>query len=156
MKFVFLTASTAKEEWHSLAKETYYKKISKFIPIEFAKIEIQKSSRDQANEKKKIESELISKFLKPHDFIVLFDETGKSLSSEKFTDMNKKILMSGKKRAIFIIGGAYGVSDDIKKLATEKVSLAPFVLNHLVAEIVALEQVYRSFTIIKNLPYHNK
>jgi 23S rRNA (pseudouridine1915-N3)-methyltransferase len=56
---------------------------------------------------------------------------------------------------IFLIGGAFGVSEEVRSRAQLKVSFSAMVFNHLVAELVALEQIYRAFTIIKNLPYHN-
>ncbi len=56
---------------------------------------------------------------------------------------------------IFIIGGAYGVNEEVKKRADLKVSLSAMTMNHIMAQAVSLEQIYRAFTIIKNLPYHN-
>ena len=77
------------------------------------------------------------------------------MDSIKFSEHLNRILGSGKKQVYFLIGGPYGVSDEIKKRASLKVNLSPFTLNHLVAQVVLLEQIYRGFMILKNLPYHN-
>ena len=75
--------------------------------------------------------------------------------SYKNSEQLEKATTSGKKRIVFIIGGAFGVSDEIKKQAHLKVGLSAMVMNHLVAETVALEQIYRSLTILNRIPYHN-
>ena len=111
----------------------------------------------KAEAKKKIESEMFFKFIKPEDLVVLLDEKGKSFSSLQFAQwMEKEGLSQSYKRIIFIIGGAFGVSDEIKKRARMTLQMGPWTLNHLVAQTVLLEQIYRAFTIIKGLPYHNQ
>ena len=62
---------------------------------------------------------------------------------------------SSKKEIVFLIGGAYGFSDNILKRANEKVSLSKMTFSHQMVRIIFLEQLYRSLTIIKNEPYHN-
>lgn len=155
MKFVFLKISTAKEKWSELVLENYTEKISHFVQFESISLDSNKKSRDQYDKKIQQEAEDILKVLKPDDYLVLFDENGKDFNSLQFSKEIEKLLGSGKKRVIFLIGGAFGVSDQVKERAQLKIKLAPFVLNHHVAQAVALEQIYRAFTIIKKLPYHN-
>lgn len=155
MQFVLVHFSTAKEPWNEMAVELYTKKIKHFVDFEVHQIKPSKNNRSQSKEKLKEEAEKLLKFLKPGDEIILFDEKGKSLSSEKFSSFLDQLSMSGKKRIIFVVGGAFGVSDQIKEIAQQKINLSPFVLNHLVAMTVVLEQIYRAFTIKTGLPYHN-
>ena len=63
---------------------------------------------------------------------------------------------SGKKRGVLIVGGAFGVSEEIKKKSIKMVCLSDMTMNHLVAEIMLLEQMYRALTIINRIPYHNQ
>lgn len=155
MKFILYNLATAKEEWAHEVCELYKKKISFFFPFEIQSLKAKKSSRDSADYKRDEESELILKNLSSDDFVVLFDERGLSLDSLQFSKKIENILGSSKKRAIFVIGGAFGVNDQIRKRADLKVSLSPMVMNHLMAQAVSLEQIYRALTIIKNIPYHN-
>ena len=91
-----------------------------------------------------------------HDsHIILLDENGKELSSLFFSKFIQHHLNSSKKEIIFIIGGAYGFSDKLLKRANEKISLSKMTFSHQMVRIIFLEQLYRSFTILKNEPYHN-
>jgi 23S rRNA (pseudouridine1915-N3)-methyltransferase len=155
MKAVLFDFKTAKEEWFDSAVATYTKKISPFMGFEVVHLKSSKSDRDDALAKKKQESEDLLKKITNDDFVILFDEHGKDLDSLQFAKQIEAAQMSAKKRLVFIIGGAFGVSDEVKSRAQVKVSLSKMVMNHLVAETVALEQIYRAFTIIKRIPYHN-
>jgi 23S rRNA (pseudouridine1915-N3)-methyltransferase len=155
MKFVLYNLATAKEAWADEAARLYTQKISHFNPFEIQTLKPKKSSRDEAAVKKKEESEMILSSLSGDDFVILFDERGKSFNSIEFSKKIESVLSSSKKRAVFIIGGAYGVSDEVRQRAQLVVTLSPMVMNHLLAQTVALEQIYRAFTIIRNLPYHN-
>lgn len=155
MKFVLYNLATAKESWSDEVCEIYKKKISHFIPFEIITLKAKKSARDDSEFKKNEESEILLKNIGADDFVVLFDERGLSLDSLKFSKKIENILASSKKRAVFIIGGAYGVNENVRARSNLQVSLSPLVLNHLMAQAVSLEQTYRAFTIIKKMPYHN-
>lgn len=155
MKFIFLHISTAREKWSDLAIDLYSEKISHFTSFEVHGLKPKKYSRDNHLAKRDDDTKIIMDFLKDDDFVVLFDEKGKALDSFAWAKAVESVLQSGKKRCIWIIGGAYGVGEDLQKRANLKLNLGPFVMNHLVAQTVAAEQIYRAFTIIKGLPYHN-
>ena len=156
MKFVLLHLSTAQEDWCDEAVAFYTKKLKHFVDFEVVALKPKKASRGAQATKKTEEAETLLAYLKDGDLLVLFDERGKNLTSEKFSDQVRQLHDSGKRRVIFLIGGAYGVEDSVKKRAQVLVALAPFVMNHLIAKVVALEQIYRAFTIMKGLPYHNR
>lgn len=155
MKLVLLTVATAKEPWSEDAARLYAQKICHFNSFEILNLKPKKSSREEAQGKKKAESELILSSVTKDDFVIVFDERGRSLNSLEFSKKIESTLSSSKKRVVFIIGGAYGVSEEVRSRAQELISLSPMVMNHLLAQTVALEQIYRAFTIIRGLPYHN-
>ncbi len=155
MKFVLLHASTAKEEWSQSATELYLKKLQHFVHFEIQSIKPKKLSRVDKESKRQSESDAFLQLLNQDDFVVLFDEKGLSLNSIEFSKKINQIMNSGKKRAVFIIGGAYGVSEEIKNKAHLNFSFSQLTFNHLLAMTLALEQIYRGFTIIRNIPYHN-
>lgn len=155
MKIVLAHLSTAKEEWADLAAHVYLKKISGFIPITEEALKPRKTARSESEVKKTAESQQLLDFCKPDDLVWLFDERGETLDSRAFAKKLERGLGSSKKRLVVIIGGAYGVTDEVRKRADTVLSLSPMVMNHLLAKTVALEQIYRGLTILKNIPYHN-
>jgi len=93
--------------------------------------------------------------LEDKDYLVLLDERGKEFSSEKFAGLIGSLLNSGKKKAVFVIGGAYGFDDALRQRANSMVSLSKMTFSHQVVRLLFLEQLYRAFTIMKNEPYHH-
>ena len=155
MKHVVLDFKTSKHEWFEEFESTYAEKINHFCEFEVIHLKTISVDRDQSEEKIQFESKVLLKKLTSDDFIILCDERGKKFDSLQFADQHLKAQQSGKKRIIFIIGGAFGVSAEIRAQAQMTISLSTMVMNHLVAESVLLEQIYRSFTIQKRIPYHN-
>src|SRR4051812_3524683 len=115
MQVVLLCITSDHPDWAIEAQETYVKKIKPFTPFEIKELKPKKHGRDQAEFKKKAESEILLEHLKDHDFVVLLDEKGKDLDSIEFSKRLSRWQMSGKKRLVFVIGGAYGVDEEIKK-----------------------------------------
>lgn len=157
MKIVVYSIVSSKESWFEEAQALYLKKMQHFIDFEIVPLKASKIERLQSEQKKKSESELILKQLRSDDFVVLMDERGKSFNSIDFAKWLEKeaLVSSGSKRFVFIIGGAFGVSEELASKAKLKLQMGPWTLNHFVAQIVLLEQLYRAFTIIKGIPYHN-
>lgn len=89
------------------------------------------------------------------DRIFLFDEGGKHYNSRDFAAFTQKQMNSGVKSINFLIGGAYGFSDDVKSVAQGKVSLSPMTFSHQLVRLIIAEQLYRAHTIIKGEPYHH-
>lgn len=146
---------TAKEEWFQIAELLYLKKVKPYAEFQIFHLKTDKSDRSEKDLKKKFEAEQLINKLSKDDYIILFDEAGKKMDSMAFSELIRTVNISGKKRGVFIIGGAYGVADEIKKRADKTISLSDMTMNHLVAEIVLLEQFYRAHTILNRIPYHN-
>lgn len=155
MQILLLTVLSDRPDWLVQIQQAYQKKIRAFCSFEIKEIKPKKHGRDQSDVKKKAESELILQALKESDFIVLLDEKGQDLDSIAFSKKMARWQVCGKKRIVFLIGGAYGVTDEVKKISTDKIRVSSLTLNHLVVQAVLLEQIYRSHTILKGLPYHN-
>ncbi|MFZ3230164.1 MAG: 23S rRNA (pseudouridine(1915)-N(3))-methyltransferase RlmH [Pseudobdellovibrio sp.] len=155
MKWVLFDFKSAQEKWFQEVEETYLKKINHYSKFEVVHLKTNKSDREQSSLKIKFEEDVLLQKINQDDFTILFDEKGQKLDSIQFSKLINKIQDSGKRRGVFILGGAYGVSENIKKSASIVLNLSEFTMNHLVAETVVLEQVYRAFTIINRIPYHN-
>lgn len=156
MKIVLLSISSKKEAWLEEAKVIYTDKITKMNPFQVEELKPVKMERDDSKKKRKLECQNILAFLKPDDWVVLFDEKGQNLNSLAFAKFVEQSLGSSKKRMVFIIGGAFGVDEAIKQRANKILAISSFTLNHRVAFLVTLEQIYRAFAINKGLPYHNE
>lgn len=154
MKLVTIKSSSSK--WLEIASSEYTEKINFFQKFEFIQLPSAKKSRADQKLKIKDESELVLKSLKPHDYLILFDQVGEKLTSSEVAKKVAKHQLHGTKGITFLIGGAYGVDENVKKRANEIWSMSDFVLNHHVASLVALEQIYRIFMILNNKPYHNE
>lgn len=81
---------------------------------------------------------------------VLLDERGKEYTSKGFAKF-----LENKGNIDFVMGGAYGVSDEIRVLASDAIALSKMTLTHEMARLVFLEQLYRAMTIIKGMEYHH-
>ena len=102
-------------------------------------------------EKQKInEGELLSKAILPGSFVLVLDENGSQFTSQEFSLKINKIIQP----ICFIIGGAYGLSDEIKKRADLLLSLSSMTMPHIFARIILVEQLYRAYSISQNHPYH--
>ena len=155
MKIIFLSVQPGKSDWLGPALDEYVEKIGRFFKTEVVFVRASKRARGDALAKKREESEALLEQLQPDDFVVLCDERGKTLSSRQLASQLEAWLRSGKKRLVFVVGGAYGLSEELLSRGHVKLSLSALTMNHLVAHVVLFEQVYRANTLLKNLPYHN-
>lgn len=108
------------------------------------------------DEIKKKEGILLLNEIQSSDYVVLLDVKGKHYSSVTFADFINKRMVSGVKRVCFVIGGAYGFSDEVYARAQEKISLSSMTFSHQMVRLIFLEQLYRAFTILRNEPYHHE
>lgn len=156
MKWALYDFKTAKEPWFDEAKQIYQKKIKAYATLDVVHLKTLKADREDAELKKNFEAKVLLEKLSTDDFIILLDEKGKKQDSIEFSKLINSVQESGKKRGVFIIGGAFGVSEDIKKRSQKSICLSDMTMNHLVAEVMLLEQFYRALTIINRIPYHNQ
>jgi 23S rRNA (pseudouridine1915-N3)-methyltransferase len=101
------------------------------------------------------EAEMIMDWLEKDDYLVLLDEKGKSLSSEGLATFLQKRANESTKRIVFLIGGAYGVDEVVKKRANFCWSLSTLVFPHQLVRLILAEQLYRAATIVRNEKYHH-
>lgn len=104
--------------------------------------------------RKEKETQDLLKWITPKDVIVVCDERGKNLTSEKLSQKLDGWMGQGQ-RLVFVIGGAYGMTDEILSKAQFVLKLSEMTLPHELARVVLLEQVYRAFTILRGEKYHH-
>ena len=139
------------------ALEQYIKKIRFYIPYETIAIPYLKNIKSISfEEQKKKEGEVMLKKIEQGDFVILLDEHGKEFTSMGLSEFIQQKNNSGIKNLVFIIGGAYGFSDELQKRKNYALSLSKMTFPHIMTRLIFAEQLYRAFTILKNEPYHHE
>ena len=139
------------------AIDIYSDRLKHYIPVELIIIPEQKIWKKLSPDlRKKAEGEAIIAQLSAGDRAVLLDEKGKQYASEDFAEYLQKEMGTGAKRLVFIIGGAFGFSQEVYARVPAKISLSKMTFSHQMIRTLLLEQIYRGMTILRNEPYHNR
>ena len=138
--------------------EIYRKRMSKYIQFEIIYLrDIKKTKSLSVKETKLKEGALILDKLKKEEINILLDEGGKQHSSVEFARYLQNILVNSSKNINFVIGGAYGFSDDVYSFVNNKsISLSKMTFSHQIIRVIFMEQLYRAMSIINNEPYHHQ
>jgi 23S rRNA (pseudouridine1915-N3)-methyltransferase len=94
--------------------------------------------------------------LQKDDFLVALDEHGKQFSSVALADFIEKQTTASTKNLVFLIGGAFGLDEEVLKRANFKWSLSQLTFPHQLVRLILAEQIYRACSIIRNEKYHHK
>ena len=140
-----------KEKYLSDAIEEYKKRLSKYTKLEIIEVtDIDNPSKDIVLLKEK---ELIEKHIDTRDYVITLEIEGNMLSSE---ELAKKIdnIFNTNSTITFIIGGSYGLHNDIKNRSNYKLSFSKLTFPHQLFRVNLLEQIYRTFKINNNETYH--
>ena len=156
MKIQFWSVGKSHEPYVKDGIEMFTKRISNYFSVEWIIIAPPKNagSMDEKELKKKEGEQIISQ-LKKDDHLILLDETGKIIGSEDLANLIQARANESIKNIIFLIGGAYGVSEEVMKRSNYKWSLSKLVFPHQLVRLILAEQVYRACTIIRNEKYHH-
>jgi 23S rRNA (pseudouridine1915-N3)-methyltransferase len=156
MKFQFWSVGKNHEPYVKEGIELFTKRISNYYPVEWNIIPMPKNaaSLSQTDLKRK-EGEIITGLLQKDDYLVLLEETGKMPGSEDLANFIQQRANESTKNMVFLIGGAYGVSADVKQRANYTWSLSKLVFPHQLVRLILAEQVYRACSINRNEKYHH-
>lgn len=117
-------------------------------------IQIDSKIVGSTDEIKQKEGELILKNLPENSKVILLDEKGENLTSREFAAKIAKFQNNSQSNLSFIIGGANGISDQIKKIANLSIAFGKMTFPHMMVRSMLIEQIYRANLIINNHPYH--
>jgi len=157
MKITFLTVGKTTFPFVKEGCDIFIKRIRHYTTFEYIEIpELKNTSSLSKEQIKDKEAELILKYVKNTDKVVLLDERGKNFTSIEWSKELEKEIVSGTRSLIFIVGGAYGFSKTIYERANGKLSLSSMTFSHQIIRLFFIEQLYRAFTIMKGEPYHNE
>ncbi|MCB0356300.1 MAG: 23S rRNA (pseudouridine(1915)-N(3))-methyltransferase RlmH [Bdellovibrionales bacterium] len=156
MKAKLFWFPSTRESWLEQFIAIFDKKINFYLSFEIEALKVKKLGRESAEYKVQHEEKLLLSKINSSDFVILFDEKSATVkNSYDFSNKLVKALESSKQRVVFVIGGAFGLGEEVKKRANLRISLSNLTLSHQVATVIVLEQIFRALTIWKNHPYHN-
>ncbi|MBK8496125.1 MAG: 23S rRNA (pseudouridine(1915)-N(3))-methyltransferase RlmH [Chitinophagaceae bacterium] len=156
MKLQFWAIGKNHEPYVKDGVELFTKRISNYYPVEWNILPTPKNAAMLSEmDLKKKEGEMITGFLQKEDYLVLLDEHGKQVGSDGLAALIQQRANESVKTVVFLIGGAYGVSDAVKKRANYQWSLSKLVFPHQLVRLILAEQVYRACSINRNEKYHH-
>lgn len=135
----------------------YAKRISKYLSFQLKEFPNLKARKNLTPEQIMLEeANMISKQVKPSDYVILLDEKGRRLNSKKFASFIESQQLQRTSRLIFLIGGAYGFDPKLSNRSNFQLSLSDMTFSHQLIKLFFMEQLYRAMTILNNHPYHNE
>ncbi len=156
MKITLLVVGKATDERLTSLIDDYKQRLSHYVPFEFAVLPDLKNAKSLTIDQiKSAEGELILRALTPGMDVILLDEHGREYRSVEFADFLQKKMSSGKDLTL-VIGGPYGFSKEVYQRANGKLSMSQMTFSHQMIRIMAIEQIYRAMTILRNEPYHHE
>ena len=136
----------------------FSKRLSRYAKLNIVEIADEKapenlSQKDMEKVMEKEGDKIISK-IPQNSFIVSLVIEGKHISSEALSQKMEDIMVGGINDISFIIGGSLGLSNKVKQMSDFKLSFSKMTFPHQIMRLILLEQIYRSFRIMRNEPYH--
>ena len=158
MKITILTVGKIKEKYLKDAINEYSKRLSKYCKLEIIEVADEKTP-DNASEVveegiRNKEGERLLKYIKDDAFVITLEINGKLLTSEELSDKINKLGIGGTSHIIFVIGWSIGLGKEVLKRSNFALSFSKMTFPHQLMRVILLEQVYRSYRIINNEPYH--
>lgn len=157
MKIRIYAIGKIKEQYLKDGINEYIKRISPYSNIEIIEVadfKVKDNPNDADIKKAKDEEgERVLKLVK-NDYLIGLDMNKKEFISEEFAKYIEQKMVEGGSSISFVIGGSYGLSDDLKKRCNSSISLSKMTFLHQMARLILLEQIYRSFKILNNETYH--
>lgn len=158
MQIVLICVGKLKEKYWREALAEYTKRLSGYATFSVVEVPDEAApdnlSPSQQETLVKLEAERIQKHLRDRDGVVALDISGKQLSSEAWSAKFSELEQLAFGRIVFVVGGSYGLSQDILRRAVFRWSFGPITLPHQLARIVLAEQLYRGMRIARREPYH--
>ena len=158
MKITIITVGKIKEKYLKDAIAEYSKRLTKYCKLDSVEVADEKTP-DNASEVveeaiRDKEAERIMKYIKDDMYVVTLEIGGKMLSSEELAHTIEKLGVQGKSDVAFVIGGSIGLGREVLKRSNYALSFSKMTFPHQLMRVILLEQIYRSYRIIKGEPYH--
>lgn len=158
MEIKIITVGKLKEKYLKLGIEEYTKRLKKYTKVTLIEVPDEKApetlSEKEMEQVKEKEGERILAHIQDKDYVFALAILGKNYDSVGFAKQIQQLQVHGKSTLTFVIGGSLGLSDSVMKRANEAISFGAFTYPHQLMKLILVEQIYRSFRINNNEPYH--
>jgi len=155
MKIKLLIIGKTDEGYLQEGISKYIGRLKHYCQLEVIELkDVKVGKKTNVDLQKEEEGKLLLDRIKPNDFVLLLDENGKSFNSVELSSYLQKLMNSGND-IVFIIGGPFGFSKRIYERANGKLALSKLTFSHQMVRLFFVEQLYRSFTILKGEKYHH-
>ena len=158
MRITLITVGKLKEKYFTDAIKEYSKRLSRYCKLEIIELTDEKTP-DRASEAEELqikakEGERILKTIKDGSYVVARAIEGKKMTAEKLAEFIGNLGVRGISDIVFIIGGSLGLDERVLNRADYLLSFSDMTFPHQLMRVILLEQIYRSFRILQNEPYH--
>ena len=158
MKITILCVRKVKEKFYQDAIKEFQKRMSRYCKLDIVEVADEKTQEQSSDLEIQIikdkEGERLLKHIKEDAYIICLAIDGKQLDSVELSEKMNQLFVTGNSHICFVIGGSLGISDNVLKRANYKLSFSKMTFPHQLMRVILLEQIYRSFRIMNNEPYH--
>lgn len=156
MKLLLLKVGKTDDPSLQALLDDFSRRVSRYVPFEMEAIpDIRARGKTPPEVIRQQEGAEVLRRLQSTDIVWLLDEKGREYTSRGFAAQLQKCMNAGPKRLVLVIGGAYGHGEELRERSHAMVSLSKMTFNHQVVRLMAVEQLYRAFSILRGDPYHN-
>ncbi|MDO5335990.1 MAG: 23S rRNA (pseudouridine(1915)-N(3))-methyltransferase RlmH [Eubacteriales bacterium] len=158
MEIRIITVGKIKEKYLTQGIEEYAKRLGRYCRLSFCQVPDEKTP-DRASEAlnrqiKDTEGERLLRHIRDQDYVIALAIEGVMLDSPSLARKLETLAVQGNSTIDFVIGGSLGLSEAVMKRADYALSFSRMTFPHQLMQMILLEQIYRSFRIIQNEPYH--
>ncbi|MDD2446894.1 MAG: 23S rRNA (pseudouridine(1915)-N(3))-methyltransferase RlmH [Tissierellia bacterium] len=158
MNIRIIAVGKIKEKYIQEGIKEYSKRLSKYCSLEIIEVDDEKAPENLSDKEidiiKQKEGERILSKIPQNSYIISLEIQEKEISSEELSNKLNNLMIEGSSNITFIIGGSLGLSDTVSSKSNFKLSFSKMTFPHQLMRMILLEQIYRSWRIIKNEPYH--
>lgn len=153
-----LAVGRLKDKFYEDAAAEYLKRLGAYAKVNITEVKAAELPEDPApaliSEALEKEGRELMKKIPANAFAAALCIEGKQFSSEDMALLPEKAALAGKSQVVFIIGGSYGLSEEVKRRADVRLSMSRMTFPHRLARVMLLEQIYRGFKISRREKYH--
>jgi 23S rRNA (pseudouridine1915-N3)-methyltransferase len=155
MRINLITIGKKMPNWINLGIEHYQKQLPSYYNFKITSLDSQSRKSSSAENSKNLESKLLLEAASESTLLIAFDELGKQQTSKQISKSIENWQLEGESVAL-IIGGADGLSSEIKQKCHQLWGLSNLTMTHSMARLIVVEQIYRGYSLLNNHPYHRE
>jgi len=155
MRINLITIGKKMPNWINLGIEHYQKQLPSYFNFKITSLDSQSRKSSSAENSKNLESKLLLEAASESTLLIAFDELGKQQTSKQISKSIESWQLEGESVAL-IIGGADGLSSEIKQKCHQLWGLSNLTMTHSMARLIVVEQIYRGYSLLNNHPYHRE